>query len=304
MTTLQSQRKKLGGKEILVYASELAGFIGMHKFQSQAQVWNSIWDRVDNGKHKSLALGMMENIKVCHSTQEYLNELCDQSDLKRLDVKKIKKEIVSCESANDLNLKTMEFQKQIVRAKKTNPEIYEELKKILDVETSGAYGHTKEKKSIAKHEESHYVKIDSKNDKFYFNHYFQLGDRNWGIGGRIDGKIGETIVEVKNRKYKLFEKPPIYEMIQIECYMRLLNSNNAKLIQHLWKKDGDLEEDIILLKRNDTLWEDILQKMRTTSILFTNFLADSDWQKKFLECTSDSQRQHIIYSFSSKAKIS
>ncbi len=280
---------------ILVYASEVATFIGMHKHEFQAKAWNSVWDRVDHGQHKAHAISQ-NNMKVYSTKQEYLNDLCDKSNLPRMDLKEISKEIsTQCKSAHDMNQRVMGLEKDISPAKQVNPEVYKELKKLITEETCGTYGKTKEKESIAKHEDSHYVKVKCKNDKFYHRHYFELGNRKWGIGGRVDGKIGDTVIEVKNRRYKLFETPPIYETIQIECYMRLLGSDNAKLIQHIWKKGGsEVDEDIIVLKKNDQIWDEILKKTRDTAILFTKFLEDVNWQKEFLQCRSDSERQRII----------
>lgn len=76
--------------------------------------------------------------------------------------------------------------------------------------------------------------------------------------------------------------------------MRLLDTDNAKLIQHLWKKGEELEEDIILLKKNDKIWADIMNKMQETAILFMKFLDNQNWQKEFLQCTSDRERQRVL----------
>lgn len=221
MTTIKKKSRIVANHDdILVYASELAAFIGMHTHVLQAKAWDSVWDRVDNGKHKAHIISQI-NMKVYSSKQEYVDDLCDKSNIPRMNLKDVSKKVsTSCKSAEDVNKTVKGLEKQIIPAKQDNPEVYKELKKLINEETCGTYGNTKEKESIKKHEESHYVKVKCKNDKFYYNHYFELDgikNRKWGIGGRIDGKIGDTVVEVKNRRYKLFTTPPIYETIQIEC---------------------------------------------------------------------------------------
>ena len=55
----------------------------------------------------------------------------------------------------------------------------------------------------------------------------------WGIGGKIDGMRNNVLVEIKNRVNAIFNPIPQYDLVQIHCYMHLLNVDHAIIIQCL-----------------------------------------------------------------------
>ena len=78
------------------------------------------------------------------------------------------------------------------------------------------------------------------------------------ICGKIDGIEDNQLIEIKNRRNRLFEYIPIYEQIQIEIYLRLTGLQTGKLIQNYNESTSE-----IIIKNNDTLWDDILQEIKT-----------------------------------------
>jgi hypothetical protein len=81
---------------------------------------------------------------------------------------------------------------------------------------------------------------------------FTIDIYNIYICGKIDGIIDNTLIEIKNRRNRLFEFIPVYEQIQTEIYFRLTNLENGKLIQNYNNTTSEF-----LIYKNDELWSSI-----------------------------------------------
>ena len=179
----------------LVYASELAAFIGMHKYKTQEEIFLQVWDRVDNGNHKDLALERLRKKKLTPKEKITKHTTIDLKDLTQT--------VKECSSVKDLR---DEVKKTSEKIPKDNVLLHKELLKLVETEMVTTFGSTKEGPSIKKYEKKHQKTIGSSNDKFYSMPLFQLGRFKWGIGGRIDGLENGVLVEVKNRRNRLFKK--------------------------------------------------------------------------------------------------
>jgi hypothetical protein len=85
----------------------------------------------------------------------------------------------------------------------------------------------------------------------------------WCIDGRIDGLKSDNIIEIKHRRGKMFDRIPLYELIQIHAYMFLLNKNDATLIQCI-----QLERLVYSEQKqiyfNAQFWNMVIQKVRVS----------------------------------------
>ena len=108
------------------------------------------------------------------------------------------------------------------------------------------------------YEKEHNIVIERPTN-FMKKHYLK-NNKEFFIGGKIDGLIrnkqGFIVVEVKNRQSKLFNVIPQYERIQIECYMRILNSNKCIFIQR-FEGENVVDE----YTRDDELWNMIVLRL-------------------------------------------
>jgi hypothetical protein len=77
-------------------------------------------------------------------------------------------------------------------------------------------------------------KIYGRNDKFY-KKCVQLESFNFTIGGRVDGLIdmpeSTCVIEIKNRQFKIMDRLPIHEKIQLLVYMYLTGIPDCKHVQ-------------------------------------------------------------------------
>ena len=81
------------------------------------------------------------------------------------------------------------------------------------------------------------------------------------IRGKIDGlqDNGATLVEVKNRRNRVFDCIPVRERVQMEVYMRMpkLALEHAVLVQHC--KGTHMATPY---KRDDRLWDRVIDGLR------------------------------------------
>lgn len=81
----------------------------------------------------------------------------------------------------------------------------------------------------------------------------------WFVCGRIDGLAQDgSVVEIKNRVRKLFNKVPDYELVQIMCYMNLLKSPKGFLVES-FEGDASVHE----VAYDEEAWKDIVGRMES-----------------------------------------
>ena len=167
-----------------LYASELASFIGLHKYKIQSSTWSDVWARYHGGKHQELALTRIGGKFI--TDQEYIDKICDKTNTKRISLEGVREVGRESKNKNKLDENILKLQEDTSRMKTSNATLYKELHNVLEREMLGSYGTAREEHSLAGHEKRHNVEITSKNDKFYMKWVFTTSKRKYGIGGRID----------------------------------------------------------------------------------------------------------------------
>jgi len=261
---------------IYLNASEIAGLINKNKYNPCEDVIYDILCRLKKETNKS-DLNKLESINK-NELLELLktfekSNLIDNEDSKNLK-KKIEKtpenEIANL-SQNVLNNVT----KKSINTKKTEDSrliqnnIESNIKKVMknkDIKDIAKYveGHINknrgiknEKNIINSYEKKNKTNIKANNSKLYKMKLFSLDDHEIFICGKIDGIENNELIEIKNRRNRLFEYIPIYEQIQIEVYFRLTGLETGKLIQNYNDTTSEFP-----IKNNNTLWETILDELQ------------------------------------------
>lgn len=108
----------------------------------------------------------------------------------------------------------------------------------------------------------------------------------WYIGGKIDGisENGKTVIEIKNRINRLFmRQTPIYEKIQVQTYLDLLDVPNGLLIECFTTEQGSVTSNIVPMARDASMWnEDIVPKLKLFITFILKLIEDPKLQDKFL----------------------
>lgn len=146
----------------------------------------------------------------------------------------------------------------------SNIEISEEdLSKILEEESekvkeeaSIIRGQLKESSNLDKSEDILNIKISHRNTKIYSRVLFANSKILIEIRGKIDGISGQTIIETKNRRKKLFGSIPDYEMVQLEGYMFITGMDKCI---HAECFNGNINHSPY--KHDKTLWDECTKKI-------------------------------------------
>lgn len=153
--------------------------------------------------------------------------------------------------------------------------------------------------------------VVSNNDQFYtlkLGHFSELEvdpttiltDFEWGIGGRIDGIRDGVLIEIKNRKSKIYDPLPVYDYIQVQSYMQMLKVPNATVIQCLSDQTGKTITKEKNIKRDDKFWElDVLPKLKNFIKLLHTFISDTVLQDTFFQ-KPDNQKTRFYTSLLKK----
>lgn len=161
------------------------------------------------------------------------------------------------------------------------------LKKNLESFSNTNFGIKKENSVVGLFQEKRgeRVIIDT---KFYKKLLFNHNNIKWYVGGRVDGYLEDgTIIEIKNRIYKLFYRLRDYERIQIQTYMYIFDTTKGVLVESI---RGKL--NIIDVEFNEESYQDIKEKIKSFSNFFNNFISNIK-QKTTLLMGTEREKENL-----------
>ena len=260
---------------IYLNASEIAGLINKNKYNPQEDVIYDILCRIKKEKNKS------DNNKLEIINKEDLiallqffqkSQLIDAATCiqykdaiknnKTNDITEISKSVLKKVSEKSVQTQCTGMSKTL----QTN--IEDNLKKVMknkNIDKVNEYltGHinktrgiVNENKIIKKYEKKNNTKISDTNSKLYKMKLFDIEPHSIYICGKIDGIENNSLIEIKNRRNRLFEFVPLYEKIQTEIYFRLTNLTHGKLIQNYNDTQSSFE-----IEASEELWNTILSEL-------------------------------------------
>ena len=121
-------------------------------------------------------------------------------------------------------------------------------------------GSKNEDKIIKEYSKKYNTKVTDNNSKLYKILLFNINKYNIYICGKIDGIENNELIEVKNRKNRLFTFIPEYEQIQIQVYFKLTGLSTGKLIQNY-----NEEQSILLINKDINIWNMIENELLNVS---------------------------------------
>ena len=256
---------------IYLNASEIASLINKNKYNSQEDAIHDVLCRIkkeknNNDLNKLTAINKNELLELLElftkkklineeNYKTYKNTLINTNET---NITQISKNILDNVSETAINTKNTNNSKKIENSIKTNIKNVVKNKNITLVENyinghiNKNRGIVNENKIINIYEKKNNIKIKENNSKLYKMKLFTIDIYNIYICGKIDGIIDNTLIEIKNRRNRLFEFIPVYEQIQTEIYFRLTNLENGKLIQNYNNTTSEF-----LIYKNDELWSSI-----------------------------------------------
>lgn len=167
----------------------------------------------------------------------------------------------------------------------TNVNLSSQEKKVIGdhvaKESRMQFGWVNEKKVIDVYANKKDLKIVA-DQKFYCHPMGNIQNTEWSIGGRIDGKTDDMIIEIKNRTKRLFHKVPDYEKVQIMGYLEIFRSLGYHKLRHI----ECLDNGTVTMSEKDFVYDPIywdflhtrLHKFATTVVTYLN---DKEFREKY-----------------------
>lgn len=254
----------MAGKEVIkIPVSSLAGVCGMNPYVKEDEILNELWRRnhnlpVANGVKKVLYKKSPQDLdKIFEEVvKEKPSENMTRSEKMSAIDKKARQDLKDIESESK---NTSEVQKGV---KRSFEKIDKELASSVEGISRMSAGVAKESEILDDYEMGHNIKITKRNDAF-LKIDLEFEDYIVRLNGRVDGMTTdpesgeEKVVEVKNRRSRLFRKVPQYEMVQCVTYCKMLNLKACVHIEKFNKLERATE-----IKYDDALWEKILESLR------------------------------------------
>lgn len=272
---------------IIYNASDIAALINKNPYKTQDEIIHNILcklKKVENKKdlenfksistddtHKLLNSFYNNSYLNKQEFNEYLNllnNITNEEQKLKLDKKimeHITKNCINISNTNDcINLqKKIDENIDNVLKNKDNSE----LKKYLNGHINKKRGIKNEDKIIKEYSKKNKTKITDNNSKLYKNYLFTINNYKIYICGKIDGIENDELIEVKNRKNRLFTFIPEYEQIQIQVYFKLTNLFKGKLIQNY-----NEEQSILSINKDNDIWHMIENELKIVTNKIINLL--------------------------------
>ena len=148
-----------------------------------------------------------------------------------------------------------------------------------------ARGNIGETPAIRMYEQQTGRTVHSCNAKLYSKVMVETPGMKLVLNGKVDGLVGNRVVEVKTRRYKFFDKLPEYESVQIQAYMFLTDRKLCDLVQSY-----DNQIKVSSHKFVPTKFDKIVQAAKTFGEQFVKVLASQQCQQAILAQLAESNQ--------------
>jgi YqaJ-like viral recombinase domain len=234
---------------IVLKASEIAAIIGRNQYKHRQDVLNEMWKKYSPSTFKGLTKRdkAEESLKMSVDAQRVLSSAVS----------------IKAASSDEVQKVFAEAQEKINLDSKLNATQKAEVIEHLRSKVYTSHGSRTEDKTADKVVADTGVRLERDN-AFYTIPVCTLDDNNFVIVGKVDrievGPDGSrTLVEIKNRTNRLFNRVVDYENIQIQVYLQMLGLGRARLVEqynnqvasHDVERDDDLWENEILPELNN-----------------------------------------------------
>lgn len=206
-------------------ASKIAGFIGLHKYQDQNEVF---YDILMKDKEMKAKIVEIETTNGRRSFNQVLAEVSRDPVVQDC----VSSGITAAQKTTDVSsvLADVEDKAKVIlnlRYDKFTPELRVRLAEEIRGKISKQRGIRNENTILNNYETENDVKVVERNTRTIKKAY-----ENFAIVGRIDGFVASEnrIVDSKDRT-KFWPAVPLYDEIQLRCYMDMTGATESELVE-------------------------------------------------------------------------
>jgi len=308
---LNPSKKKYVSK-LCIHASELAAVVGLNPYKKSEVALGDIWERSNEGRSAGcFAPGKVEDT-ICQNvllkrigeiltgvptapTMERCVKLAKVAVAEALEEERCVAhkilqgpdtavrivERIKTETRFDINEKSLKSvtDKQVdvvkfvmdLQVRPTTASDSDIVSAAVE-EVQQTFGSRNESVTISRLEQLHDTKVTDNNAKLY---YLSLSP-DVLLCGRIDGFMGGKLIEVKNRRSRFFHQVPVYEKVQLHCYMKMVDVREATLVEHY---NDDIRETTVTFE--DAFWDNVCQKVFAFEKNYRIFISNPSMQTRY-----------------------
>lgn len=265
-------------QKIFLYSSNLAAFIGKNPHIPASRIFNSLYEKYykvgktvgDSEKIQKIG-EKIENKKLLVE----IDKICNNSNSSEM-----------MQKDREVLIKTLETSSGLAEEEK------KEVRKIVEGYTNKRFGTIREINAIDFYKEKYNVevitKIDQRSKKILTIDSAEL----WVIS-KLDGmKMDGTVIEIKNRIYKLFDEVREYEWLQVQTYLHVYGLPKAELVEFLQNSGGTMK--INYVEKDDTYWNEVLLKILGDYFrVFLSIIKNEVKIRKYMKFGETEQNEYI-----------
>jgi len=277
--------------KIFLYSSQLAAFIGRNSHTISSRIFNKLYEKYY--EEQLIKMKRMDDLKSKNIGDSSLidiigNKLENNKDLK------IKLDNLCSKNVSSFVMKkeTDDLVKKVLETEKLSDNDKNLLLKAAEGYTNKTFGTIRETNVVDVYRNKMGVDVVTKLQARYKKVLEYEGNELWLIS-KIDAmKMDGTVLEIKNRMYKLFEEVREYEWLQVQAYLEVYNLEQAELVEFL--KIGEGEMKINKIDRDRKYWEEIvINDLNKYFKAFIKIIGDSKKIKKYLDLSETEQNEMI-----------
>ena len=285
---------------INLYASQVAAFINKNQYTPAIKIFLKLWNTY-----------FLKLNDIKESERKRVKELdkSDKDQLKKFE-KKLKRDLVNdietmCNKISknsDLKKAQTTLMKNIEGIDKLSDYEKKELNKSVEGMVNKKFGTKKEVNAYQFYKENINQNVVNNLQPKVVT-IFEYKGFQLNINGKLDAMtLDGTILEIKNRMYKLFDEIREYEWIQIQMYLQMYKLDKGEIVEFMNKEKPLLK--IHPVKKDMDYWEkklypDIVAHFKT----LVDIMICSEYREKILTLSEQEQDEIIKKIVREKNKV-
>jgi hypothetical protein len=264
-------------QKIFLYSSNLAAFIGKNPHIPASRIFNSLYE-----KYYKVGKTVGDSEKI-------------QKIGEKIENKKLLVEIDTICNNNKSPEMMQKDREVLIKSLETSsalPEEDKKVRKIVEGYTNKKFGTIREVNALDFYREKYNIEVITKIDQRSKKILTIDGVEIWVIS-KLDGmKMDGTVIEIKNRIYKLFDEVREYEWLQVQAYLHVYGLPKAELVEFLQNSGGTMK--INEVERDETYWNEVLLKILGDYFrVFLKIIGNEAKIRKYMKFGETEQNEYI-----------
>ena len=221
-------------RSVRIRASELAKYIGRNPYVNTEEAIQLFWERNSTlaetyGVKVDVADPMTKKLKTCTAAER--ESIATHFSLPSGSSAQVLASALTEQVVHNVAKTPTTYAADAALSKL--PPAVAPVASVVAHESQKMRGVLREKESIQQTELETGRQVGARNDEYLRHSLFAVDGMPVVLGGMIDGAFVQDreVVEIKERRNRLFNRINSYEMVQLQCYMHLTGMKTATLVE-------------------------------------------------------------------------